>query len=58
MEHFKKFQSIIKNLQKQGLTPAIVRQVFKAVVEEYPEIGEYLDDAATIMCSPNFEMGW
>ena len=57
MKHFKKFQSITKNLQQQGLTPAIVRPVFKAVVEDYPEMGEYLGDTATTVCSPDFENG-
>ena len=37
------------------MTPAIVRPVFKAVVEDYPEMGEYLGDTAIIVCSPDFE---
>ncbi len=51
-----KFQSITKNLQEQGLTPAIVRPVFEAVADDYPEMGEYLGDTATIVCSPDLQI--
>jgi len=39
------------------LTPAIVRPVFEVAVEDYPDMGEYLGDTATIVCSPDFKHG-
>ena len=57
MAHFKKFESITKNLQQQGLTPDVVRPVFEAAIEDYPEMDEHLGETATIVCNPDFENG-
>ena len=53
-------QKISKHNKKSSatrLTPAIVRPVIEVVVGDYPDMGEYLGDTATIVCSPYFKHG-
>jgi hypothetical protein len=57
VEHMSKFQSITKNLQKKGLCLDIVKSVFEAVVEDYPEMNCYLTEKANIINNPAFESG-
>jgi hypothetical protein len=57
MGHLSNFQRITKNLQKRGMSPDMVRSVFDLVVEDYPEMREYLYHRANIVNNPDFKSG-
>lgn len=57
MGHLKKFQSITKCLQRKGVSAKEVRLVFDAIIDDYPEMDEYLDSNANIVNNPDFENG-
>ncbi|OWZ16447.1 hypothetical protein PHMEG_0009757 [Phytophthora megakarya] len=55
LEHMKKFQSIIKKLQCDGIDLAVVRLLFDSVISEYPMIRAQLNANVSIVHSPVFE---
>jgi hypothetical protein len=58
MIHLSKFQSFTKNLQGQGCSPLMIREVFDAIIEhEYPDMDYYLAPTSDIVNNPDFESG-
>eukprot|EP00644_Phytophthora_capsici_P002948 jgi/Phyca11/103032/e_gw1.7.895.1 len=55
LEHMKKFQSVTKKLQTEGIDLADVRLLFDSVVAEYPCMRGHLKADANIVHSPVFE---
>jgi ribosomal protein L37AE/L43A len=50
-----KFNTVTVMLQKEGITFVQVREIFDAIMEDYPVFGGYLGDAADIVENKTFE---
>jgi hypothetical protein len=56
--HLSKFQSIPTNLQVQGCSPLMIREVFDKIIEhEHPDMDYYLAPTSDIANNPDFESG-
>ena len=51
------FQSVTLELQKEDITLLSVRVMFDAIIAKYPSMKNYLDSRASIVHSPDFEVG-
>ena len=55
VKHFKKFNAVTNLLQEKGVSMIQVRRVFDTLVEEYSDLGFYLDIGAEIVQNKEFE---
>jgi hypothetical protein len=56
-QELSKFQSITMHLQRNGISMSDVRLLFDAVIDEHPEMSNYLSRDSDILHSLSFESG-